>query len=100
MAHADYCRRLEGHAKWMRRHGVVVRAMSPIVVDGFVAWCDERGEDPENARASYAAEVLAAGEALAWPPGRNEPCWCGAQRKYKKCCEPVAAARMHSPRVQ
>ncbi|NKZ00076.1 SEC-C metal-binding domain-containing protein [Nocardiopsis alborubida] len=21
-----------------------------------------------------------------WPPGRNEPCWCGAGRKYKKCC--------------
>ncbi|TQJ16364.1 SEC-C motif-containing protein [Kribbella jejuensis] len=21
-----------------------------------------------------------------WPPGRNEPCWCGSARKYKKCC--------------
>ncbi|MFL1378609.1 MULTISPECIES: SEC-C metal-binding domain-containing protein [unclassified Nocardiopsis] len=21
-----------------------------------------------------------------WPPGRNEPCWCGSTRKYKKCC--------------
>jgi|CXWL01.1.fsa_nt_gi hypothetical protein len=19
-------------------------------------------------------------------PGRNEPCWCGSQKKYKKCC--------------
>ena len=18
-------------------------------------------------------------------PGRNEPCWCGSERKYKKC---------------
>lgn len=100
VAHGDYCRRLEGQAKWMRRQGVVLRAMSPIVVDDFVAWCDEHGEDPEDARASYAAEVLAAGEALAWPPGRNEPCWCGSQRKYKKCCEPAAAARMHGPRVR
>jgi uncharacterized protein YecA (UPF0149 family) len=19
-------------------------------------------------------------------PGRNEPCWCGSGKKYKKCC--------------
>lgn len=21
-----------------------------------------------------------------WPPGRNEPCWCGSASKYKRCC--------------
>ncbi|MFE3459325.1 SEC-C metal-binding domain-containing protein [Nocardiopsis aegyptia] len=21
-----------------------------------------------------------------WPPQRNETCWCGSARKYKKCC--------------
>lgn len=21
-----------------------------------------------------------------WPPGRNEPCWCGSGAKYKRCC--------------
>jgi tetratricopeptide (TPR) repeat protein len=21
-----------------------------------------------------------------WPPGRNEPCWCGSSVKYKRCC--------------
>ncbi|GAA0413390.1 hypothetical protein Acor_11030 [Acrocarpospora corrugata] len=26
------------------------------------------------------------GDDIAWPPGRNDPCWCGAERKYKKCC--------------
>ena len=88
---------MEGQAKWMRGHGVLVRAMSPIVVDEFVAWCDEHGEDPEDGRAPYAAHVLAGGDALAWPPGRNAPCWCGSQRKYKLCCGPAAAARMHDP---
>jgi hypothetical protein len=24
----------------------------------------------------------------AWPPGRNQPCWCGSGLKYKKCCLP------------
>ncbi|MFI2433646.1 SEC-C metal-binding domain-containing protein [Streptomyces sp. NPDC018693] len=26
------------------------------------------------------------GEATDWPPPRNGTCWCGSQRKYKKCC--------------
>lgn len=28
-------------------------------------------------------------------PGRNEPCWCGSERKYKKChlLEDEAASR-------
>lgn len=28
------------------------------------------------------------GPLLEWPPGRNEPCWCGSGTKYKKCCLP------------
>ncbi|GAA0972953.1 hypothetical protein GCM10009555_026980 [Acrocarpospora macrocephala] len=31
------------------------------------------------------AEADPAGD-IAWPPGRNDPCWCGSGRKYKKCC--------------
>jgi hypothetical protein len=30
------------------------------------------------------------GEPLTWPPGRNDPCWCGSGTKYKKCCLPRA----------
>jgi uncharacterized protein YecA (UPF0149 family) len=71
-----------------------VRAIAPIVVDDFVAWCGEHGEDPEDARAAYAAHSVANGEAIPWPPGRNEPCWCGSQRKYKKCCGTAQAAPM------
>jgi uncharacterized protein YecA (UPF0149 family) len=25
-----------------------------------------------------------------WPPGRNEPCWCGSERKCKRCCGAVS----------
>ncbi|MDL5160168.1 SEC-C domain-containing protein [Actinomycetospora termitidis] len=28
------------------------------------------------------------GPLLPWPPGRNDPCWCGSRVKYKKCCLP------------
>jgi hypothetical protein len=96
VTHADYCLRLDGHIKWMRSHGVLVRAVAPIVVEDFIAWCEEREEDPEHARALYAAHRFADGEAIPWPPTRNEPCWCGSQRKYKKCCGLAPAAPMNS----
>ena len=81
----------------MRAHNVPVRAVAPIVVEDFIAWCEERGEDPEQARALYSAHRFADGEAISWPPARNESCWCGSQRKYKKCCGPAPAAPMHDP---
>jgi len=96
IAHDDYSRRLDGHIKWMRRGGIHVQAVSLIVVDELVTWCAERAEDPEEARAQYAAERFRVGEAIAWPPGRNDPCWCGSGRKYKKCCSTAPAAPMHS----
>jgi hypothetical protein len=93
--HAEYCRRMDGHIKWMRSHGVAVRAVAPILVDEYAAWCEERGEEPEDARAAYAADRFAAGATIPWPPARNAPCWCGSQRKYKKCCGLAAARPMH-----
>ena len=95
--HLDYCRRLDGHAKWMRAHGVRVRAIAPILVEDYVAWCAEHDEHPEDARAAYAADRMAAGDVIPWPPERNESCWCGSQRKYKKCCGGAPAGPMHEP---
>jgi uncharacterized protein YecA (UPF0149 family) len=82
----------------MRSHGMPIRAVAPIVVEDFVAWCAEHEEDPEEARASYAVHLTTDGEVIAWPPGRNEPCWCGSGRKYKKCCGPAPARPMHDPK--
>jgi hypothetical protein len=31
-------------------------------------------------------------------PDRNDPCYCGADRKYKKCCERVEDERRRGPR--
>lgn len=57
-------------------------------VDGFAAYLDEMGGDPaeEKVRLAYAERAYAQGRHMSWPPGRNEPCWCGSARKYKKCC--------------
>ncbi|WP_410793481.1 SEC-C metal-binding domain-containing protein [Kribbella sp. C-35] len=31
-------------------------------------------------------DELPDGRRIAWPPPRNQPCWCGSGVKYKKCC--------------
>lgn len=95
--HVAYCARLDGNIKWMRSHGVPIRAIAPIVVDEYAAWCAEHDEDPDEARAAYAANRMQDGATIPWPPGRNEPCWCGSGRKYKKCCGPAPARPMHDP---
>ena len=95
VAHPDYCRRIEAHLKWLRAGGAPMRAVAPIELDHYLPWCEERAEDPEQARAAYAADAFRREHAIPWPPARNEPCWCGSERKYKKCCGPVDAAPMH-----
>jgi hypothetical protein len=95
--HSDYCARLDGNIKWMRSNGMPIRAVAPIIVEDYVAWCAEHDEDPEEARAAYAVDLMTQGEAIAWPPGRNERCWCGSGRKYKKCCGPASPRPMHEP---
>jgi tetratricopeptide (TPR) repeat protein len=68
------------------RHPIVV----PLTVDDVesVAERHEVGPDWAEARARAAYELAREDPArvIAWPPGRNEPCWCGSGRKYKKCC--------------
>ncbi|MBL1079894.1 SEC-C domain-containing protein [Nocardia sp. 2] len=57
-------------------------------VSGLVEYAAAHHADPADShtRATYAAELLRTGAAITWPPGRNEPCWCGSGSKYKKCC--------------
>lgn len=59
-----------------------------VTVDAYVAWAAAAGLDPADGAVleDYAQERHRAGAAIAWPPGRNDPCWCGSGRKYKKCC--------------
>ncbi len=64
-------------------------------VEGFAAYLEETGGDPaeEKVRLAYAEDAYAQGRHMSWPPGRNELCWCGSGRKYKKCCGDPRSAR-------
>jgi hypothetical protein len=62
--------------------------MVPLTVAGLNEFVDRTGGDPidGSTRREYMAEIVAEGGAIAWPPARNAPCWCGSAAKYKKCC--------------
>ena len=86
--YAAYSARLELLLRTLRAQGIAQLALTPITIDSYLAWCTEHDEDPEQSdtRANYATELLEHDTMRPWPPERNQPCWCGSNRKYKKCC--------------
>ncbi len=83
-----YSRRLEGHLRSLLQATGERPRLAAIEADELVAWSAAQGHDPDSAeaRSQFAAELARTGRALAWPPERNEPCWCGSGLKYKRCC--------------
>ncbi|GAA4735713.1 SEC-C domain-containing protein [Actinomycetospora chibensis] len=75
------------------------------IVEGELQAADAEGEvlEVEVATPELLAAMLSdddaatapeAGPRLPWPPGRNDPCWCGSRAKYKKCCLPRGRDRV------
>jgi tetratricopeptide (TPR) repeat protein len=87
--HRLYCRAMQQRFVELSQGGPPGLTIAPVRVAPFTAWCAEEGQQPDSeARATYAAHLAAHAESgvVSWPPGRNQPCWCGSGRKYKKCC--------------
>jgi hypothetical protein len=64
-----------------------------IDLERYAQWCEAKGHDPgdRRSRGSFVNAMSDAGTGRAWPPGRNELCWCGGGRKYKRCCGALTA---------
>lgn len=88
--HAVYCQRMERRLRELRETGSARLLIAPLraaELDQWVAGHEPDEEEPAQLRARYAADLgRDPSRTIAWPPGRNEPCWCGSGRKYKKCC--------------
>ncbi|MEW2427019.1 SEC-C domain-containing protein [Micromonospora sp. NPDC047644] len=83
--------RLETELVRLRGAGQAGLGVFGATVAGLTAFAGRRDGDPADAgvRAGYAAEVSARPSArIAWPPERNDACWCGSGLKYKKDCLP------------
>lgn len=90
--HRSYSHRIEARLKSLAKHVPGHRlSVSPLTVAELV---DAEGDDANTGRARsvLAAEIARTGRAIAWPPARNDRCWCGSGQKYKKCCGPVPPA--------
>ncbi len=90
VAHAVYSQRMERRLRELRETGAARLLIAPLRAAEFTQWVADNEpdeEDPAQLRARYAADMgRDPSRTIAWPPGRNQPCWCGSGRKYKKCC--------------
>lgn len=87
--HAAYSARIEEGLRELRSSAARPVRVAPVRdLDDLVSFCAKKDEDPASSagRAAYAAELQRTGETIPWPPGRNDPCWCGSKTKYKRCC--------------
>lgn len=83
-----YCATIEGHLRDLRAATGRLPRVAPLAVEALVDFAAAHGLDPDTgeARSQFAAELGIHDEVVDWPPGRNDPCWCGSGRKYKRCC--------------
>ncbi|MFJ8488524.1 SEC-C domain-containing protein [Streptomyces sp. NPDC094038] len=86
--HTGHLRQVERTLRELSDEGATHLAAGRATADGLRAHAEAHGCSPDTpaARSGYAAELARKGLATDWPPPRNGPCWCGAGRKYKKCC--------------
>jgi hypothetical protein len=68
--------------------GVARINMVPLTVARLADFAERTGGDPADGQTRQACmeEIAKDGRMISWPPGRNQPCWCGSATKYKKCC--------------
>lgn len=86
--HAGHRRQVERTLRDLWDEGAPRLAVGHATVSGLEAFARGGGGSPDTpaTRSAYGAELARGGQSADWPPPRNGPCWCGSERKYKKCC--------------
>ena len=81
-------REREASNRRLAESGVAAIDMVPLTVAKLTDYVARTGADPmdSDTRVACIDEIVDEGQAVAWPPPRNAPCWCGSATKYKKCC--------------
>lgn len=84
--------RMERSLRRRRADGDGPFVVVTIELERYAAWCAAEAHDPADrrSRGTFVEVEREAGSGRSWPPGRNEPCWCGGGRKYKRCCGALA----------
>ena len=91
--HADYNRAFQRTLQDYADAGTTRLFIAPLRLEPYLDWCTQQDRDPalSGSRASYAGTLAQRRDPslIAWPPERNQRCWCGSSRKYKQCCGSV-----------
>jgi len=89
-------------ADWDEHRDHVERGLVTVTADGiyggtttgefaeFAAYVQEQGvrRPDQQTLTAYSPVSKPAYDVVAWPPDRGEPCGCGSDVKYKRCCRP------------
>jgi uncharacterized protein YecA (UPF0149 family)/predicted RNase H-like HicB family nuclease len=83
-----YCQSIEVTLRQMSADTGRRPTIAALDVERLTDYADAQRLDADSgaARSRFAAELGRHDEVVSWPPGRNDPCWCGSGRKYKRCC--------------
>lgn len=67
-------------------------ALRTGVVEELATHAERIGGDPidPQVRQDYALDLTEPLREIAWPPARNDLCWCGSLQEYQECCLPRA----------
>lgn len=78
---ATYYREVEDVLREYDEHLTVELMTFQNFMDRVMAYRAGSGDElsPDESNPEQVVQVR-------WPPGRNQPCWCGSERKYKRCC--------------
>jgi two-component system response regulator MtrA len=85
-----YFAQAELHWRALAEEGMTPIRLFAGTAEGLARFAEANRLDPEqeSTRTRYLG-ALPEDASIAWPPGRNAPCWCASGRKYKKCCGAV-----------
>jgi hypothetical protein len=84
--HEDHRRQVEGALRGFIGRGGARPGVALLEVPGLLDFAEQSGLDPALRETWQAYAEGDEAILMAWPPARNEDCWCGSARKYKKCC--------------
>lgn len=70
--------------QWPKAGGAIV--LRPLTVAQLEAHDASPAVPADALPPALVEELETEGDGIAWPPGRNDACWCGSERKYKRCC--------------
>ncbi|MGP4002897.1 SEC-C metal-binding domain-containing protein [Streptomyces sp. 8N706] len=86
-SHSVHLARTEASLRELASTGTQNFGIVTATVPSYEAFAASEQTSPDDASLlpEYATTLAARGRAIAWPPRRNAPCWCGSTYPYKDC---------------